>query len=250
MTIKKAIIGGTGVYTLAEEAQVQFVASETVVTDYGDVNVEVMDLNGEAIVFMCRHGSGHRVPPHQINYRANIQALKKLGVESVLATNAVGGIVKGTGPGEIMLPSQIIDYTWGREHTFFDHFSEGLAHIDFTEPFSGAVLNRLRASLNSLSVSFMDDVVYGCVQGPRLETAAEVRRFERDGCDVLGMTLMPEAALARELDIDYATVCYSVNWAAGVEVDGAPAIIDWADIKKNIELSSARLKSVLLRALS
>ena len=250
LSVKQAVIGGTGVYQLDNFDNIRLVSTERISTGYGDVEVQIVDINGELNAFICRHGSGHSVPPHKINYRANIRALKQLGVERVIATNAVGGIASDTGPGKLIVPDQIIDYTWGRAHTFFDDFNSGVSHVDFTQPFSSRLVDSLRASMSALNIDFTDGGVYGCVQGPRLETAAEIRRYENDGCTVVGMTVMPEAALVRELEMEYASLCFSVNWAAGIPVDGKPAMIEWEEIKQNIEKCAESLKKVLVRTLS
>lgn len=165
------------------------------------------------VAFLPRHGQGHTLPPHRINYRANIWALQHIDVQTVIGVNAVGGIHVNIGPGKLAVPEQIIDYSWGREHTFFDE--EGaVSHIDFTSPYDENLRQLLIASASDLPL--WPCGVYACAQGPRLETAAEVLRLRRDGCDMVGMTGMPEAALARELGLAYACIAVSVNWAAGL----------------------------------
>lgn len=235
-----AIIGGSGIYDFGDELEVLDVQ-----TGYGVVPVKRVETLGNTAFFICRHGSSHSVPPHQINYRANISALKSLGVDMIIATNAVGGIADDTPPGTLVLPDQLIDYTWGREHTFFDSFSDNLNHIDFTEPFSNRARALLIESLIELKESFVNQGVYGCVQGPRLETAAEVKKYKRDGCTVLGMTGMPEASLAREAELAYASICFSVNWAAGLH-----GVVDIEDVFAQVESCSLRLKRVLAKAIS
>jgi 5'-methylthioinosine phosphorylase len=212
---KLAVIGGSGFYEFPDLEAAKTVEIETPF-DERKVVVTVGKVKGVPVAFLARHGRDHRIPPHLINYRANIWALKSLGVDSILALNAVGGIAPQMGPGALVVPDQIIDYTYGRAHTYAETLSDSLNHIDFTEPFSQKLRSVLLSSAQSLGTNVVTPAVYGCTQGPRLESAAEVRRCHRDGCDVLGMTAMPEAALARELEIQYASLCTVVNWAAGL----------------------------------
>jgi purine nucleoside phosphorylase len=172
---------------------------------------------GHEILFLPRHGpaGGTVIPPHRVNYRANLWALRALGVEHVVAVNAVGGIVADAVPGRLVIPDQIIDYTWGREHTYTGDDRFPLVHVDFTEPFSPGLRTRLVAVADELGLGARWTGVYGASQGPRLESAAEIDRLERDGCHVVGMTGMPEAGLARELGLSYAMCCLVVNLAAG-----------------------------------
>jgi 5'-methylthioinosine phosphorylase len=171
-------------------------------------------LGSTQVAFIARHGRGHKVPPHRINYRANIWALQHIGVRAVIGVNAVGGIHERTGPGALAVPRQIIDYSWGREHTYFADGLDAVTHIDFTNPYAESLRQLLLRS--AADVPVWGEGVYACTQGPRLESAAEVRRLQRDGCDMIGMTGMPEAALARELGLAYACLALSVNWAAGL----------------------------------
>jgi 5'-deoxy-5'-methylthioadenosine phosphorylase len=218
-----AIIGGTGLSSLPEFEQKGVVA---ILTPYSKDPVELTQviINSRAVVFLPRHGGQHTVPPHKVNYRAHIWALKQAGVTQILGINAVGGISEQMAPANFCVPEQIIDYTWGREATFFDEELTEITHVDFTEPFCEVLRRELLASAVTVNLALdnkatvIDGGVYGCTQGPRLETAAEVKRLERDGCDLVGMTAMPEVALARELGIDYVMLALSVNWAAGVGV--------------------------------
>lgn len=220
MTVKIAVIGGSGFYSMSGSSEK--VALEPISTPYGEVSgLYQYSCSGQTLLFLPRHGGGHKVPPHKINYRANIYALKSLGVESIIATNAVGGIGRDCSPGTLVLADQIIDYTWGRECTFFDKFDDGMSHIDFTEPFSGPARAALQKGADAFRQkyskgSLLSDGVYACMQGPRLETSAEIRKLQNDGATLVGMTVMPEAALARELELDYASICLVVNWAAGL----------------------------------
>ena len=167
------------------------------------------------VMSLSRHGDGHSIPPHVINYRANIVALKKLGADAIIALNTVGVITDVREAGQIAIPDQVLDYTWGREHTIYDGRRAHVEHIDFTEPFTGDLRQGLLRAAAEANVDCLDGGTYAATQGPRLETAAEVDRLERDGADFIGMTAMPEAAIAREVDIDYACIAMIVNPAAG-----------------------------------
>lgn len=171
------------------------------------------------ITFISRHGLDHSIPPHKINYRANIQSLVDNGVTQIISINAVGACNTDLAVGQIIMPVQLIDYTYGREHSFFDSLESFDNHIDFTLPFSGELQQHIKAAAAGLAIDVSIGGTYACMQGPRLETAAEVRRIINDGCDVIGMTAMPEAALARERGIDYISLCIVVNPAAGLEGD-------------------------------
>ncbi|MGB3306571.1 MAG: S-methyl-5'-thioinosine phosphorylase [Thermomicrobiales bacterium] len=212
------IIGGTGVEMPGEG----FVESK-VATPFGEARVFLGEGDYADCVFLSRHGARHDIPPHKVNYRANIFALHKLGVRDVLASFAVGSISEDIAPGAAVAIDQIIDFTHGREQTFFDGGEHGLYHVPFTEP----VCSSLREQMISLAPSFQLDIrpsgTYVCFNGPRFETAAEIRMFGLMGAEVVGMTAMPEAALARELGLHYAGVAVSVNWAAGVR---GPLVLD------------------------
>ncbi|MEL0082472.1 MAG: S-methyl-5'-thioinosine phosphorylase [Gammaproteobacteria bacterium] len=172
--------------------------------------------HGQPLIYLPRHGDPHDTAPHRINYRANLWALKQLGVKTIFALGAVGGIrPQLLSPGLLAVPEQLIDYTWGREGSFYDGVEQPLQHIDFTNPFNNGLRGYLLGAAEQLEVSCLKDGVYGVTQGPRLETAAEIERLERDGCDMVGMTALPEAALARELGIDYGLLAVVVNAAAG-----------------------------------
>jgi 5'-methylthioinosine phosphorylase len=211
-----ALIGGTGLATLPGLA---IHSSHALETPYGRPSAPIEEgvLDASRLLFLHRHGgAGPPVPPHRVNYRANLWALRELGAKRILAVNAVGAIPADWTPGCLVLPDQLIDYTWGREHSFDDGSSGELLHVDFTEPYDNALREGLLAAAQRAGVPCKGRGVLGVVQGPRLETAAEVRRYARDGCDILGMTGMPEAALARELGLPYAAVCMVVNAAAGL----------------------------------
>ena len=209
-----AIIGGTGLTSLET---LEIVRREMVSTPYGEPSGPVTHgvLAGHPVVFLARHGYGHTIPPHQINYRANLWALKHIGVEHILAVAAVSGISARMGPGVLCVPDQIIDYTYGRHHTLFEGDLSHVTHIDFTWPYDEALRQALIEGGRSAGIPLIEDGTYAATQGPRLETAAEIRRLERDGCDIVGMTGMPEAALARELGLRYACCAVVANWGAG-----------------------------------
>jgi 5'-methylthioinosine phosphorylase len=237
------IIGGTGV---SELDGLEKVASHRPETPYGAVSGAIEEglLDGTRVFFLQRHGKPAVIPPHQVNYRANLWALHALGVTEIVAINAVGGISPAMQPGELVIPDQLIDYTWGREHTFDDGSAGQLWHIDFTEPYHRELRMALVAVAGACGVACQATAVYGVAQGPRLETAAEIRRMAADGCDVVGMTGMPEAALARELGLAYASVCMVVNPAAGL----GDQPITLAMMRAVLE-REASVVGVLLRAL-
>ncbi len=209
-----AIIGGSG---LAELAQLEISHRQVVRTPYGEPSAALSfgRLAGRSLVFLARHGDRHSIPPHQVNYRANLWALSEARVLGVIAVAAVGSIRADLKPGDLVLPDQIIDYTWGRPSTFHEGPDAAVAHVDFTEPYDHALRGRLLAAAAATGTRLGDAAVYAATQGPRLESAAEINRLERDGADVVGMTGMPEAALARELRLPYAAINVVANYAAG-----------------------------------
>lgn len=209
-----AIIGGTGLTSLNG---LEITKREVVHTPYGEPSGPLTygTLCGKEVVFLARHGYGHTIPPHKINYCANVWALHSTGVKKVVAIAAVGGITEEMTPGKIVIPDQIIDYTWGRQHTFFEDALTHVTHIDFTDPYSAELREILLQGCRAAKIEHVDSGAYGATQGPRLESTAEITRMERDGCCVVGMTGMPEAALARELELSYATCAVVVNKAAG-----------------------------------
>ncbi|AOX99294.1 S-methyl-5'-thioinosine phosphorylase [Jeongeupia sp. USM3] len=210
-----AIIGGAGAASLTGLSVQQRLI---VRTPYGEPSGPLIigELAGRSVLFLARHGYGHTILPHRINYRANIWALAEQGATRVVALASVGGIKPSLRPGVLVLPDQLIDYTWGRQQTFFDGGDQAITHVDFTEPYDGAIRSELLRAAAQTRVPLVDGGVYACVQGPRLETAAEIRKIRRDGADMVGMTAMPEAVLAREMNLAYTTLAISVNWAAGV----------------------------------
>lgn len=209
------IIGGTGI---DQVDGLQLLREHPGNNAYGSPSRPVQEgmVDGQRVFFLQRHGSPRAIPPHLVNYRANIEALRGLGVTHVVAINAVGGISPDMQPGRLVVPDQLVDYTWGREHTFDDGRSGALQHIDFTQPYDHALRLAIIDAAESAGIAHEPCGVHAVTQGPRLETAAEVRRLANDGCDIVGMTGMPEAALARECGLAYATICMVVNPAAGL----------------------------------
>ena len=209
-----AIIGGSGLTKLANLEVSRRLAART---PYGDPSGAITcgKIGKSDVLFLARHGYGHTIPPHEVNYRANLWALKDAGADSVVSVASVGGIRNDIWPGAILLPHQVIDYTWGRASTFFEGPGAPVNHIDFTEPYSRVMRARLLNAAAAAGERVTDGGVYAATQGPRLETAAEIHRLERDGADIVGMTGMPEAALAREIGLEYAALTVVANYAAG-----------------------------------
>ena len=239
--IDLAIIGGTGVYKLASLEDVE---SHLPQTRYGFASgaVRVGTLAGRRVAFLARHGEGHSVPPHKINYRANLVALQMVGARRVLALNTVGGISDHYGPRVLGCPDQVIDYTWGRVSTLSEEEGTEVLHVDFGDPYTPSLRAEILAAAQRAQVEIVDGGCYGATQGPRLETRAEIVRMKRDGCDLVGMTGMPEAGLARELGLDYACLAIVANWAAGC---GDEAEITMADVLANVDAASAGLPRLL-----
>jgi 5'-methylthioinosine phosphorylase len=238
-----AIIGGSGLYHLDA---IENSRTETVSTPYGEPSDALTSgsLQGESVVFLARHGAAHTIPPHRVNYRANLWALKHRGFDTVISVCTVGGIRAAIRPGAIIVPDQVIDYTWGREHTLFDQDLTEVTHIDFTEPYCAGLRKALLDAAAAAGIEIFPTATYGATQGPRLETAAEIDRLERDGCDIVGMTGMPEAALARELGLCYAAIAVSANDAAG----RGSGPIEMTEIKAQLE-SGLRNVSLILQHL-
>ncbi|KAA3629014.1 MAG: S-methyl-5'-thioinosine phosphorylase [Proteobacteria bacterium] len=224
------VIGGSG----ADSLSILNVESRRVIrTPYGSPSDPVVmgTINGMQVLFLPRHGMSHKIPPHAINYRANLWALRECGVTGVIALNAVGAINAKLAPGDLALPDQVVDYTWGRSHTFFDGKSGIVRHVDFTAPYSKSLRERIESAATGLGLRCFTPCCYAATQGPRLETVAEIDRIERDGGDIVGMTGMPEAALARELNIPYASMCVVANMAAG---RGDEEEITMEEIERNL----------------
>ena len=239
--IDLAIIGGTGVYKLATLDDVD---TRHVETPYGAPSgpVRVGTVLGKRVAFLARHGEGHSLPPHKINYRANLAALKSIGAVRVLALNTVGGITERFGPRALACPDQLIDYTWGRVSTLCEEAGSEVLHVDFGDPYTPMLRHKILAAARVTGVKVVDGGCYGATQGPRLETKAEIARLRRDGCDLVGMTGMPEAGLARELGLDYACLAIVANWAAGC---GTGEEITMAEVLANVEAASAGMAELV-----
>ena len=239
---KIAIIGGTGLTPLEG---IEIHDTRKVNTPYGNPSSALTfgRFGENEIIFLARHGNPHTIQPHKINYRANIHALKENGVENIIAVNVVGGITPEMHPGRIVIPEQIIDYTHDRNQTFFEDELNEVTHIDFTNPYSVVLREQLTKTSVISDLNVFVGGVYAATQGPRLETAAEIRKLEKDGCDIVGMTGMPEASLARELGIHYVCLALVVNWAAGK----ADEEITMTIIEKHLEDGLRQVKLLLKR---
>ncbi|NLY14717.1 MAG: S-methyl-5'-thioinosine phosphorylase [Gammaproteobacteria bacterium] len=241
---KYAIIGGTGL-TQLEGLTIR--DALFIDTPYGATSAEILrgEYAGQEVLFLARHGHPHRIPPHQVNYRANLWALRHAGAHSILAINAVGGVTANMPTGHFCIPDQIIDYTSGRQHTLYDGDLDHVTHVDFSYPYDEALRRRLIAAVAACGYNCTNQGVYGCTQGPRLETAAEIVRMERDGCNIVGMTGMPETVLARELGLSYACLSLVVNPAAGK----SSGVITMTQIEAALNDGMAKVKVILARML-
>jgi len=233
-----ALVGGTGLTELEEASG--FLEIET---PYGPPSapIRIVARGPVRLLFLPRHGNPHRLPPHRVNYRANLWALREAGADHVLAAYAVGGLHEPYGPGVLAVPDQLIDYTWGREHTYSDSADVPLVHVDFTRPFDGPLRSHLLAAAQRCSEPLVDGGCIGVFQGPRLESAAEIKRARQDGCDMAGMTALPEAGLARELGLDYAGLAVVSNWGAGI----GDALLSEADIAATLREPMARVRRIV-----
>ena len=246
--IDLALIGGTGIYALAE---LQDAEAHQPVTKYGPPSgpIRIGTLAGKRVAFLARHGEGHSLPPHRINYRANLAALHALGATRVLALNTVGGITERFGPRVLACPEQLIDYTWGRISTYCEEEGSDVLHVDFGDPYAPMLRRTILAAAKRADVALVDGGCYGATQGPRLESKAEIARLRRDGCDLVGMTGMPEAGLARELGLEYACLAIVANWAAGAGPD-PDEVITLQDVLDNVAAASAGLPALLREILA
>ncbi|OGI48489.1 MAG: methylthioadenosine phosphorylase [Candidatus Muproteobacteria bacterium RIFCSPLOWO2_01_FULL_60_18] len=236
-----AIIGGSGLTNLKN---LRITRREVIRTPYGEPSAPMVfgQLGGQEAVFLPRHGAGHTIPPHEVNYRANIWAIKQTGVDKVIAVNAVGGISPDyLTSGTLVVPDQVIDYTYGRAHTFFGSEHKSVTHVDFTYPYCETLRQTVIQAAARTRIKVVGRGTYGATQGPRFESAAEIRRMERDGADIVGMTGMPEAGLARELELCYASISLVVNPAAGKAKD----TISLKEIEMNLETGMAPVRSLL-----
>ena len=246
MSLDLAIIGGTGLYKFPGLENVE---RRTLTTPFGAPSGDIVlgTLAGKRIAFLARHGENHTLTPHRVNYRANVWALHHLGARRAVGVNAVGGIRDDMGPRVVAIPDQVIDYTHGRYDSFCDVEGAKVEHIDFTEPYSAGLRGGLLAAAKRAGIAVVDGGCYGATQGPRLETRAEIARMRRDGCDLVGMTGMPEAALARELNLDYACLALVANWAAGC---GGMVNISLPEIFANLEAATAQVAPIILALLA
>lgn len=237
-TMTLALVGGTGLTELEETGE-QLVLD----TPYGapSAPVSVVSASPLRLLFLPRHGNPHRFPPHCVNYRANLWALREAGADHVLGVYAVGGLHEPYAPAALAAPDQLVDYSWGREHTYSDSAEVPLVHVDFTRPYDGPLRRNLLAAARKASVQIIDGGCIGVFQGPRLESAAEIERARRDGCDMAGMTALPEAGLARELGLDYAGLAVISNWAAGV----GDALLSEEEIAETLREPMARVRRLV-----
>ncbi|MEH6556662.1 MAG: S-methyl-5'-thioinosine phosphorylase [Oceanicoccus sp.] len=237
------IIGGTGLSSFHQGE-----AAGNRLTPYGETSATMIrsEIDGTSVLFLARHGEPHSIPPHRVNYRANIWAFKQLGVSKLVAVNAVGGISAEMPAGSLVIPDQIVDYSYGRDHTFYDGDNDQLEHIDFSFPFSTELRQSLVAAAAASYIDIIDGATLGVTQGPRLESAAEINRMDSDGCELVGMTAMPEAALARELGIDYASICLVVNPAAG----RSDSLITMEQINDVIQFGMTDVRRLLMAAIA
>lgn len=237
------IIAGSGFH---EFEGIETLERRRVETPYGEPSdvYRICEISGVEAVFLARHGTPHRIPPHRINYRANIWGFGELGVERILAVNAVGGVHREPGPGSIIVPDQIIDMTHGRDSTFYD--GDEVVHIDFTTPFCSELRLALISACRKSDAQHREAGTYICVNGPRLETKAEISHFSSMGGDVVGMTAMPEASLARELELCYAGISVITNYAAGVAARKLTA----TEVVETMRASMERIRSLVKDALN
>jgi 5'-deoxy-5'-methylthioadenosine phosphorylase len=235
-----AIIGGTGLTSLYN---LEISRREMVQTPFGVPSGPLTwgVLSGVEVVFLARHGYGHTIPPHRVNFRANVWALKQAGAERIIAVNAVGGIAADMAPARLVVPDQIIDYTWSRQNTYFEDGLQTVVHIDFTQPYCQSLRERIISGAKDINLDVADGATYAVTQGPRLETTAEINRLEGDGCHIVGMTGMPEAALARELELCYASLAVVANWAAG----RGEGEITMAEIEQNLTVGMKNVRRLL-----
>ncbi|MDD4334670.1 MAG: S-methyl-5'-thioadenosine phosphorylase [Desulfotomaculaceae bacterium] len=242
MEIKTAVIGGTGVYDpdILHETR-----DEKISTPYGDVELKIGKHQGRLMAFMNRHGEGHSIPPNMVNYRANIDALKRLGVKNILATAAVGSLNLLMQPGHLIFVDQFLDFTKFRQQTFFDGGSAGVVHTDMTEPYCPEIREILSQAAQNLGSTYHNGGVYVCTEGPRFETAAEIKMYRMLGGDLVGMTGVPEAPLAREAEICYATIAMVTNFAAGI----SPVRLSHQEVVDTMSQNGESIRKLLMRAI-
>ncbi len=241
-----AIIGGTGAFASARGEKTNQKERVEVDTKYGKVVLEIIEINGTNVALLKRHGENHSIPPHRINYRANIMALKMLGIKQIIATAAVGSLNKEYKPGDLVLLSDFIDFTWGRDITLFDETVQDVIHVDMTHPYCVLLRNNLFEASQALGISLQSNgATYVCTQGPRFETPAEILMYKHLGADLVGMTSVPEVVLAREAELCYATVAIVTNYAAGISDNP----LTHKEVLERMEMSSAKLKSLFSKVI-
>jgi len=245
--MKLAIIGGS---LLGEIRALTEITEEHITTPFGNPSDACISgrINNTEVVYVNRHGRSHHIAPHEINYRANMFMLKVLDVTHVIAVTAVGGITEKMSPMQWVVPDQLIDYTYGRKQTYSEDNEDAVNHIDFSYPFDRGLRDKLQQAVQMENIACLTQATYAVAQGPRLETIAEIKRMERDGCDIVGMTAMPEAALARELDINYATLSLVVNWAAGKGEESE--IISMDEIRQRIADGNEKVELIIKNVIS
>ena len=243
MTVRIAIIGGTGVYN---PEILDDIRPEQVSTPYGDISVNIGSYRGKEVAFMARHGQAHTVPPHRVNYRANIAGLKRLGVRSILATAAVGSLNRAMKPGGFVFVDQFLDFTKSRPQTFFDGDQNGVVHCDFTDPYCPELREILVRAAWELRQPAASGGTYACTEGPRFETAAEITMIRQLGGDLVGMTGVPEVVLAREAEMCYATIAMVTNFAAGI----SPARLTHEEVLQVMSLNAENLRRLIMQAIS
>ena len=241
--VKIAIIGGTGVY---DPRILEHVREEQLMTPYGQVQFRVGEYAGQAVAFIPRHGSNHSIPPHQINYRANTWAMKKIGVQNIIATTAVGSLNLTMKPGDFVLIDQFLDFTKSRVNTFYEGGDKGVVHVDVTAPYCPAVRATLQTAAAKLGIAVHTNGVYVCTEGPRFETSAEIKMFAKLGGDLVGMTNVPEVILAREAEMCYATVSMVTNFAAGISTEP----LTHAEVVETMAANGENIKRLIMETVS
>lgn len=239
--MEKAIIGGTGVYGVDQKGY-----SKTINTIYGDAFVDIVEIDGEEIVFLARHGKGHSVPPHLINYRANMKALETLGVKYIFSTAAVGSCNEKFAPGDVVIINDFLDFTKVRPITYYEGGEFGVVHTDMSEPYCRNLINKFYEAAKDLTIDIKGEGVYVCTEGPRFETKQEIKMYKCLGGDVVGMTNVPEVVLAKELGMCYATIGIITNWCTGIGSED----IAGHDIRQAMEKNKENITNAIIRVFS
>lgn len=237
-----AIIGGTGVY---DPSILKNVREDKVATPYGEVGYKAGEYAGKQVAFIPRHGSKHSIPPHLINYRANIWAMKKIGISHIIATTAVGSLNLAMKPGDFVIVDQFLDFTKNRINTFYEGGERGVVHLDVTEPYCPELRKMIKNAADELNIHAHDHGVYVCTEGPRFETPAEIKMFGKLGGDLVGMTNVPEVVLAHEAEICYSTVSMVTNFAAGI----SPQALTHSEVLETMADNSDKIKQLMMRSI-